>query len=38
MAALLVSPRLYDKVRTMTKRSEDKEKQRESRSRRWGRG
>ena len=38
MAALLVSPRLYDRVRTMTKRSEDKEKQRESRSRRWGRG
>ncbi len=38
MAALLVSPRLYDKVRTMTKRSEEKEKQRQSRGRRWGRG
>ena len=37
MAALLVSPRLYDKVRTMTKRSEEKEKQRQSRGRRWGR-
>ena len=38
MAALLVSPRLYDKVRTMTKRSEEKEKQRQARGRRWGRG
>ncbi len=37
MAALLVSPRLYDKVRTMTKRSEEKEKQRQARGRRWGR-
>ncbi len=38
MAALLVSPRLYDKVREMTKRSEDREKQRTARGRRWGRG
>ncbi len=38
MAALLVSPRLYDKVREMTRRSEEKEKQREARGRRWGRG
>ena len=38
MAALLISPRLYDKVRQMTKRSEEKEKEREARGRRWGRG
>ena len=38
MAALLISPRLYDRVRSMTKRSEEREKERESRGRRWGRG
>ena len=38
MAALLVSPRLYDRVRQMTKRSEEREKEREARGRRWGRG
>ena len=37
MAALLISPRLYDRVRSMTKRSEEREKERESRGRRWGR-
>ena len=38
MAALLISPRLYERVRGMTKRSEEKEKEREARGRRWGRG
>ena len=38
MAALLISPRLYDKVRQMTKRTDEKEKEREARGRRWGRG
>jgi prephenate dehydrogenase len=38
MAALLISPRLYDRVRKMTKRSEEREKEREARGRRWGRG
>jgi len=38
MAALLISPRLYDRVRRMTKRTEEREKEREARGRRWGRG
>lgn len=38
MAALLVSPRLYDRVRQMTKRNEDREKERKMRGGRWGRG
>ena len=38
MAALLVSPRLYDRVRQMTKRGEDREKERQARGGRWGRG
>ena len=38
MAALLISPRLYERVRSMTKRSEEREKERETRGRRWGRG
>lgn len=37
MAALLVSPKLYDRVRNMTKRSEEKEKERQLRGGRWGR-
>ena len=37
MAALLISPRLYEKVRQMTKRTDEKEKEREARGRRWGR-
>ncbi len=38
MAALLVSPRLYDRVRQMTKRSEQREKEHEARRGRWRRG
>ena len=38
MAALLISPRLYDRVRKMTKRGEEREKERQARGRRWGRG
>ncbi len=38
MAALLVSPRLYDRVRQMTKRSEEREQERKARRGRWGRG
>ncbi len=37
MAALLVSPRLYDRVRQMTKRTDDREKERKLRGNRWGR-
>ncbi len=37
MAALLISPRLYEKVRQMTKRTDEREKEREARGRRWGR-
>ncbi len=38
MAALLVSPRLYDRFRQMTKRSEDREKEQSARRGRWRRG
>ena len=38
MASLLISPRLYDRVRTMTKRSEEKGEASQSRGRRFGRG
>lgn len=38
MAALLVSPRLYDRVRKMTKRNEDREKEHQARGGRWRRG
>ena len=37
MAALLISPRLYDRVKSMTKRSEEREKE-SGRGRRFGRG
>ena len=38
MAALLVSPKLYDRVRQMTKRNEEREKEDKMRGNRWRRG
>ena len=38
MAALLVSPKLYDRVRQMTKRNEEREKDDKMRGNRWRRG
>ena len=37
MASLLVSPRLYDRVRQMTKRNEEREQERAARGGRWSR-